>query len=1153
MNIKQLSLAIILFLPLYSGYAQQPYHSAVVTDTLLINLDNNYKLTFPGIIPYSEKIRLRNMELGQNDYSITYSNAEISLSDSLPYSVFDTLFVTYEILDVGFKKEYKKRSLVYRLDTKTGDTIRVAETERGGFTPDAIFGSDMEKSGTLVRGFTVGTTKDFTLSSGLRLQLSGKLSDDIEVVAALTDENTPIQPEGNTERLEELDKVFIQIKHPLATGIFGDYQLTRRQGEFGFIDRKLQGLTGEFNYEGYNAFVSLAGSKGKFNSNNFNGVEGVQGPYRLSGINNERDIIVLAGTEKVYIDGVEMSRGESNDYTIEYSNAQIIFTPKRLITSASRITVDFEYTDRKFSRNFFGAGSSARLFDNKLTLQFQYLQEGDDPDAPIDVSFTEEDKNALSAAGDDRLKAVKSGVTTALPDSLGVIRGLYQKIDTTFNSIPYSYYVYNPGDTASIYNITFSFVGEGEGDYIRQSLGNYLFAGINQGAYMPVIFLPLPEFKQTGNMVISYQPEEDIFLSFEYAGSLWDKNRFSDIDDGDNFGSARNIFFRINPKDISIGSIKLGKAGISYKDRFVQDKFTSADRINEIEFDRTYNSASVSKGNEQLREVNLTLVPVNDLHINSMYGFLSRGENFKSDRFNNTLSFGTGKDYSLNYNFDYVETENNLFRSYWVRQKGNAGYLIWKIRPGVEFLAEDRKDKSGSTDSLRTGSLKYNEVTPLIELTDLNGLRLSARFSFRDDYFPLNGIMLKESWSTTQMYEAVYSGIREISTSLNFTFREKKYTDEYKGRGNINTQTILIRSQSRFNFWEPVNGDLFYEVSTQRSARLERVFIQVTKGTGNYTYAGDINNNGIADENEYIPVLYDGDYVLITIPTDQLYPVIDLKTSTRWKINFEDMFDEGSTISGLLSPFSTETFWRIEENSTEQDYQKIYLINFASLLNENTTIRGSNYFQQDLFVFENDPELSFRLRFTQRKSLSNFSGGRESGYNRERGLRINFKLVEEISNQTDLENITDNVSAPVYSNRKRSINGNSITTDFSYRPERNIEVGFKIKAAKNEDRYPEIPTIIDINSLTLRFNLSLAGAGRLRIEVERNELISNTAENFLPFELTGGNYLGKNYYWRLNFDYRLASYLQSTLSYDGRYQGSGKVIHTGKAEIRAYF
>ncbi|HKB87863.1 MAG TPA: hypothetical protein VKD08_16925, partial [Ignavibacteriaceae bacterium] len=173
--------------------------------------------------------------------------------------------------------------------------------------------------------------------------------------------------------------------------------------------------------------------------------------------------------------------------------------------------------------------------------------------------------------------------------------------------------------------------------------------------------------------------------------------------------------------------------------------------------------------------------------------------------------------------------------------------------------------------------------------------------------------------------------------------------------------------------------------------------------------------------------------------------------------------------------------------------------------------------------------------------------------NRERSLRITFRLVKELSNQTDLVNSKDAVFAPLESNRKRNIDGNSAASDFSYRPENDIEVGFKIKVGRNTDYYPAIPTVIDLNSQTMRFNWSFAGTGRLRIELERDELTGNTSENFLPFEITGGNEIGKNYYWRLNFDYRINTFLQSTVSYDGRLQGSGKAIHTARAEIRAYF
>ena len=243
MKLNRLFILISFFIvPALPGIiAQNQYNTEVVTDTIPINFENKYFISKVSIIPFSEKIILRNTLLQPlRDFRFLYSEAAFTLSDSLPYSIFDTLYITYQTVKISLKKEYRKRSLVIKYDPERGDTIKVVELEGSGLTPESIFGEGMQKSGTLIRGFTVGTTKDFSLNSGLRLQLSGKLSEDIEVVAALTDQNTPIQPEGNTEQLEEIDKVFIQVQHPNATGTFGDYQLTNRNGEFGVINRKLK-------------------------------------------------------------------------------------------------------------------------------------------------------------------------------------------------------------------------------------------------------------------------------------------------------------------------------------------------------------------------------------------------------------------------------------------------------------------------------------------------------------------------------------------------------------------------------------------------------------------------------------------------------------------------------------------------------------------------------------------------------------------------------------------------------------------------------------------------------------------------------------------------------------------------------------------------
>ncbi|MGE5682845.1 MAG: hypothetical protein ACM34K_18415 [Bacillota bacterium] len=1129
------------------------YNSVTVTDTFLINYTNRYPLSAINIFPGSESVKLKGKLLAGRDYSISFLSTSISLSDSLQYSILDTLIVSYKALLTSLKKEYKRRSIIVKYDDRISDTIKVVQRDKSALTPDAIFGPEIQKSGSIVRGFTVGTTRDFSLNSGLRLQLAGKLAEDIDIVAALTDENTPIQPEGNTERLDELDKVFIEIRHPNASGTFGDYDLKSKLGEFGAIDRKLQGLKGEIGIGNSRGTVAIAGSKGKFNNNQFTGQEGVQGPYRLSGTNGEREIIVIAGSEKVYLNGEEMKRGERNDYTIDYSTAEISFTPGRLITASSRISVDFEYTDRRYARNFFGTSFQTDQIDNKLKIKVNYFREGDNQDAPIDVSLSEEDKQILASAGNDRQNASKSGIVLAAPDSTGQIKGIYSKIDTVIDGKPFSYYRYTPGK--GLYNINFSFVGLGKGDYSKESLGNYRFAGQGRGAYAPIILLPLPELKQTGNIALEVTPFKDISLNMEFAGSILNKNRFSILNDKNNIGSARNLSLVVKPKQVTIGKLSLGKVGLSYKDRYIQNKFSAIDRINEIEFSRNYNITNTPESNnEVLREAALSLLPTDNLNLNAMYGYLKRGEDFVSKRFVNDVKLSKKQDFNLDYKIDYVSSRNNNYSSNWFRQSGDAFYLFGKFKPSFSFLTEDKRDKLSDADSLIASSLKYYEIIPGIKILEINGFNISAQYSYREDSFADQGKLTKESSSSTQSYELGYSGIKEFASTLNFTFRERKYTEQFKKKGLSDNQTILVRSQNRFNFWQNiVNGELYYEGSTQRAARLERVFVKVQQGTGNYKYLGDLNNNGVSDQNEFEPTIYDGDYISLTLPTEQLYPVIDLRVNSRWHINFQNIFKEHTIVGFILSPLSTETAYRIEENSRETDYKKIYLLRMSSFLNDSTTIRGTNLFQQDVFLFENSNELSFRFRYSQNRSLTQFSDGSEKSYYRERSLRIKFKMIEEISNQTDIQNITDLASAPVSSNRSRDVLSNNLTTDFSYRPVKNVETGFKLSVSRSQDNHPSRPTIINQNAQTLRITLSFAETGRFRFEFERNELLSNTTTNYIPFELLRGNYLGKNYFWRVNLDYRIASNLQSTVSYDGRVQGLGSVINTARAEIRAYF
>ena len=485
------------------------------------------------------------------------------------------LTVRYSYFPFHFQDSYARRTLIPYRTPSGKDSLRVVRPT-ASFSVDDIFGPNLQKSGSIFRGFTVGSNRDLTLNSGFRMQLAGKLSPDIEIAASLTDENTPIQPEGTTQTLQEFDKVFVELRSSAVTATLGDFVLDITGQEFSRLSRKLQGarLTGDFRTGSTSGSVLFSGAvtRGKFHTMQFNGVEAVQGPYRLTGRNGERTIIVIAGTERVFVNGDAMTRGETNDYVIDYSTGEVTFTTRRLITSASRITVDFEYTDRQYSRSLYGGQGTAGFFDDRVKFSFTFLREADDQDAPIDFAVTDSARQVLAQAGNDRNRAVVSGITRV---DTG---GAYVRVDTLLaGGAAATFYRYAPGDPAAKYQVSFSFVGTGLGEYTRQQIGLFVWKGPGGGDYLPVRYLPLPEVNQIADFSLDLHPLKELTLSAEYAGSAYNANRFSSLPGVAVRGEALKFAASYSPRNITIGGTDFGGLDLVLKERRVGSRFVPID------------------------------------------------------------------------------------------------------------------------------------------------------------------------------------------------------------------------------------------------------------------------------------------------------------------------------------------------------------------------------------------------------------------------------------------------------------------------------------------------------------------------------------------------------------------------------------------------
>lgn len=1124
--------------------------------------DSVYSLPHRFVINGSERVRIDTILLQPSiDYILdtrvgTLKISPVTLRADCPDTLRHSLDILYRALPFDFKPVYRLHETFLRIDTATGERQSVVQPGRS-FSVDDLFGSNLQKSGSLVRGFSVGSNRDLSLTSGFRMQMSGNITDDLQLVAALTDENSPIQPEGTTQTLQEVDKVFIQLRGNEVRATLGDFDLNLAGSEFGVLTRKLEGAEGSYRYQGGSLgseiLLSGAAPRGKYASNQFLGLDGVQGPYELVGQNNERAILVIAGTERVYVNGESMTRGEVNDYTIDYSNAEITFATRRLISRSSRITVDFEYSDRQYNRTFVAAQSQTTLADDKASLTVTAVQESDNENSPIDASLSSSDLDTLRAAGDDQRKASRDGVTF-----VGAGKGQYSLAGTFHDTsagrnamVPV--YKFNPVDTLNaVYSIVFSFVGPGNGYYRKITTLEYQFDSLRQGSYEPIRYLPMPQSHALVDINVKASPMEHLQVTGEYSASKLDPNKFSPINDDHHNGGATSFGLLFSPSEFRIGGANLGSLDLRLKERYINRLFVPLDRTDDVEFNRKWNLPDTSGEDQELHEGQLTYRPVKSVVVGSEIGQLNEGQ-LSTSRYSLSGQILNGSIRDADYHFEDVMTSDpqNDLRASWLRESGTLqhtfGFLVPRLRYSHELLLNHNEPE----DTLRQGSYQFNEIVPGLMVGSTRGASLSADVGWQwDDSLAVESL-LRASHTFLQQYSGRLQGGESFSTLLDLTLQKRSFTETFRERNNDDVNALLLRSQTHYApLSSGIESDLYYEAGTERTQKLERVFQQVPKGTGNYIYLGDVNGNHVVDPDDFQLSRFDGEYVLVTVPTDELLPVIDVKTSVRLRLTPSRFLDGSSWPARAASIFSTETYFRVDEKNTDPDTKQIYLLHFSHFLNDQTTLAGTNIFTQDVYLLENHPEFNMRLRFNQQKGLTAFATSNERTYTREQSFRLRWQFMKELANQIDYAATSNNLTANEPSDRVRKISSDNLQWSWTYRPEQDVEVvfGFGVGKATNFDT-----TNVRLDNQTIRCTYGLGETGQVAAEFTRQEAIFSSNPALVPFELTDGWSAGKSWLWRISWNHQITHLLQATAQYDGRSEGGGAAIHTARAEVRAMF
>lgn len=1026
---------------------------------------------------------------------------------------------------------------------KEDDLYRLSTPER--FKPFQALNSQ----GSLSRSIAVGNNQDAVLNSALNLQLSGNLGPKTRIRASISDNTVPLQAEGYTQQIRDFDRVYLEIENEdfgLLRG--GDYNIRPQPSRFLNFEKRISGggVQTKFAAAGGEAQVHLEGglARGRFVRNRFQGEEGNQGPYKLRGANGEQFIIIISGSERVYIDGVLLTRGQQHDYVIDYNAGELSFTALQPITRDKRIVIEFQYTEQNYLRSV--AYGEGQFKEGDWQGRLQYYSEQDSKDQPLGTELSDAEKAVLAAVGDNLEQAFTNTILAATYNPALI---QYQLLDSLgFDSV----LVYSTDSNASLYNASFAFLGQGKGDYrlISSNANGRVFEwlapqnGQPQGSYAPVRTLIAPNRIQVLNFSTAgrFGANKNQELQIELAASNERLNLFSDRNRSNDDGAAGKINYQWRPQ------LKKGALRIGANYTFNNPGFKTVERIYAVEFARDWNLPLNYLGALQNGALELRYKR-DSMQLRSQSAFL-----------NSPLKQGWRQSLQISWQdstwlgkagTSITQTEAPGLREQFWREQINSRYY-WNPRAwlGLASIGEWNR-KSITSDSLAANSYSFIEYQIFQGLGDTNATFVELGFLQRYD----DSVRVSRLQPFTYAY--TFFGRSSWRTKQNGRLQLAAY---YRNLQILQPEELSLQRSltTRINFQQPffnraLRWQSFYESGAGTEPRRSFTFIEVPAGTGTHTHV-DYNGNGLRELDEF-----------------EIAPTTDLATFVRvFSPNLEFLRTSSVKLGQTLNLQAPNAWLSV------QDGYKVWLQKFSMVssyqLERRTLLEGGlnelNPFRElrsdTLLVAESN---AFRQSFFFNRSLLGFGG--EYSYNRTAGrnlltfgieerhldahrmsLRYGFDQFFVLRSQSLWEaklNRSGN-----FTNRNFDLDRWAQDLSLSY------QQGQKLTLTGTFQYRDEQSTGANANSLSaqeyrmeLNYNLAKSIALQSELAYIKNDFTGDV-NSPAAFEMLQAFRPGDNLSFNLTLQRTFLKNIVISLNYAGRFSRDVFAIHTGNLQVKAF-